>query len=84
MARILSRRASGRGVPRVTRAESVSPRRRDARSGKTLGKPGRSRARGGIRGRGTSPAAPGRHRLRIGAGKAYAQFRGMSEMDTGI
>lgn len=38
MALILSRRASGRKIPRLSRADSMSPEKRDAREGKILRK----------------------------------------------
>lgn len=84
MARILSRRASGRKIPRPTRAGSLSRRRRAARQRKMLAalERGAGRVVESV-GRGYLPP----HQVdtdRIGAGKAYALLRGMSRMDTGI
>lgn len=64
MARILSRRASGRKVPRVSRPGSMPRRRSETHERKMLA----ALDRGDVgrmvksKGRGISPAAPGRHR----------------------
>ncbi len=85
MARILSRRASGRAVPRTTRAASASPRRRAAREAKMV----RALERGGAgpmvesTGKGYLPP----HQVdtsRIEAGKANALYRAMAKMGGGI
>lgn len=85
MARILSRRASGRKIPRPSRADSMSPKRRDAREGKMLGKLEQGGAGRVVESVGEGYLPP--HQVdtsRIDAGKAYALYRAMSKMDTGI
>ena len=85
MARILSRRASGREIPRVSRLESMPHRKRDARNGKVLAKLERGGAGRVVESVGEGYLPP--HQVdtsRIEAGKAYALYRAMSNMDAGI
>lgn len=85
MARILSRRASGRKIPRLSRADSMSPKRRDARGSKMLRKLEQGGAGHVVESVGKGYLPP--HQVdtsRIEAGKAYALYRAMSKMDTGI
>ena len=85
MARILSRRASGREIPRVSRLESMPHRKRDARNGKVLAKLERGGAGRVVESVGEGYLPP--HQVDtsgIEAGKAYALYRAMSNMDAGI
>ncbi|MDO5042744.1 MAG: hypothetical protein Q4D92_04465 [Slackia sp.] len=85
MARILSRRASGRAIPRPTRKSSMSEAKRKAREEKALAALGRGGVGRMIESVGSGYLPP--HQVdtgRIDAGKAYALYQGMSKMDMGI
>ena len=69
----------------MSRADSMSPKRRDAREGKMLGKLEQGGAGRVVESVGEGYLPP--HQVdtsRIEAGKAYALYRAMSKMDTGI
>ncbi len=85
MARILSRRASGRAIPKMTRERSMSEAKRAARERKVLAALERGSAGRVLESVGKGYMPP--HQVstaHIANGSAYALFRGMSNMDRGI
>lgn len=86
MARMISRRESGTGVPHMTRRGSEGARRRKARESKELsfyakqGRPGKVLESDGS---GYLPPHQADTR-RMASGKAYALYKGMTNMDRGI
>lgn len=85
MARMLSRRASGAGVPRMTRAASMSEARRAAREKKVLAAlQGRGSAGAVVESVGEGYLAPHQaSTANIANGSLYALYKGMSNMGRG-
>lgn len=86
MARIISRRASGVIIPRMTRELSKGARRRKARETKELSFYARQKGAGRVLesvGSGYLPPHQADTR-RMDSGKAYALYRGMANLDRGI
>ena len=87
MARVISRKESGRSVPRMTRERSMGSRRRDARARKELAfyeRQGTS-ASEVVQSAGSGYLPP--HQAdtrRIDAGKRYALYKGMGYLDRGL
>lgn len=85
MARVISGRASGRKVPRMTGERSMPQAKREAQEKKMLAHFAR-----GCAGRMVESVRKGylpSHQMdarRLDGGKAYALYRGMSNMDLGI
>ena len=87
MARLISRRASGRAVPRMTRERSEGGRRRERRERKELAfHERRGLGAGSVlqsAGKGYLPPHQADMR-RMDPGKAYALRKGMANLDRGI
>ncbi len=85
MARILSRRASGRAVPRRTREGSMPEAKRKAREERVLAALDRGSAGRMLESVGKGYLPPHQvNTAHIANSSAYALFRGMSNMDQGI
>lgn len=85
MARIISRRASGRAIPKMTRERSMSEAKREAREKKVLAALDRGSAGRVLESVGKGYLPPHQvNTAHIANSSAYALFRGMSNMDQGI